>query len=269
MTQGILLFASNNDLISYTDIAEECARRCQQYLNKPVSVITSTPEQIKNPQIFDRIIAIADTQTDNVRKFHNGSFETNSQWKNYSRADAWQLTPYDETLVIDVDYFLYTDVLNYCFDQPNDLVVAKTSQDLSYWRDSSEFKYLGLTQLDFYWATVFFFRKTKDTKIFFDLVSHIKDNWTFYKQKYQFSSRLYRNDFSFTIAVHLLKDLVTDLPFDLHYITDRDIVISISDNSCKALIQRQRKSNEYIITDIRDVDLHIMNKIALQELIDV
>jgi hypothetical protein len=269
MTQGVLLFASNNDLIKYTDIAEECARRCQKYLNKPISVITSTPEQIKNPQIFDKIIAIADDQLGNVKKFYNGLEETNSQWKNYSRADAWQLTPYDETLVIDVDYFLYTDILNYCFNQPNDLVVAKTSQDLSYWRDSSEFKYLGLTQLDFYWATVFFFRKTADTKTFFDLISHIKDNWTFYKQKYQFSSRLYRNDFSFTIAVHLLKDLVADLPFDLHYITDRDTVIAISDKACKALIQRQRKSNEYVISDIRDIDLHIMNKIALQELVSV
>lgn len=269
MTQGVLLFASNNDLINYTDIAEECARRCHTHLGRPVSVITSTPEQIKNPQIFDKIISIADNQADNVRKFYNGLEETNSQWKNYSRADAWQLTPYAETLVIDVDYFLYTDVLNYCFNQPNDLVIAKTSQDLSYWRDSSEFKYLGLTQLDFYWATVFFFRKNADTKIFFDLVSHIKDNWTFYKQRYQFSSRLYRNDFSFTIAVHLLKDLVTDLPFDLHYITDRDIIISISEEFCKALIQRRSKSNEYIISDIRGIDLHIMNKLALQELVSV
>jgi hypothetical protein len=63
--------------------------------------------------------------------------------------------------------------------------------------------------------------------------------------------------------------MVADLPFDLHYITDRDTVISISDKYCKALIQRQRRSNEYIISDIRGVDLHIMNKVALQELISV
>lgn len=267
MTKGVVLFASNNESVLYTDIAEECASRIHRHLNKPVSLITSTPEQIKNVSLFDKIIAVSESDTTQHRKFYNGNQEAMLQWKNFSRADAYNLTPYEETLVIDVDYFLYTDKLNWCFDQPNNLVVAKHSQDLSYWRSDKEFQTLGLSQIDFYWATVFFFRKNKETEIFFDLISHIKDNWTFYKQTYQFSSRLYRNDFSFSIAAHLLKDLVTDLPFALHYITDRDVVLGIRDNCCKALIQQKGKSENYIISDIRNLDLHIMNKLALQELI--
>jgi hypothetical protein len=266
MTQGVVLFASNNDAISYTDIAEHCAVRVNRHLNKPVSLITSTADQIKNPGVFDNIISIQD-HTVQQRKFRNGDLESTDIWKNFSRADAYSLTPYDETLVLDADYFLYTDVLNYCFDQPNDLVVARHSKDISFKRSNLEFQHIGFTQIDFYWATVFFFRKTAETQVFFDLVNHIKDNWTFYKHSYQFSSSLYRNDFSFALAAHILKGLVVDLPFPLHYVTDRDVVVSVNDDYCKVLLQKH--SSDYIVSDIRNVDLHIMNKIALQELINV
>jgi hypothetical protein len=267
MTQGVLLFASNNDAISYTDIAEECARRCRQYLNVPVSVVSSTPEQIKNKYVFDKIISYTDTTPHPLRNFKNNDQSVVSEWKNFSRSDAWDLTPYNETLVIDVDYFLFTDKLKYCFDQPTDLVIAKSSQDLSYWRDQSEFETFGLIKNDFYWATVFFFRKTPQTQVFFNLVSHIKDNWIYYKQQYQFSSRLYRNDFSFSIAVSILKDLVSELPFPLHYITDQDTVLSINDKCCKVLLQK--RYGKEIISDIRSLDIHIMNKLALKDLLNV
>jgi hypothetical protein len=267
MTRGVLLFASNNDAISYTDIAEECAKRCQRYLQVPVSVVSSTPDQIKNKAVFDNIISYTDKTAYSLRDFKNKDQSVVSEWKNLSRSDAWNLTPYDETLVIDVDYFLFTDKLKYCFEQSSDLVISKLSQDLSYWRDQSEFKSFGLIKNDFYWATVFFFRKTSQTKIFFNLISHIRDNWIYYKQQYQFSSRLYRNDFSFSIAVGMLKDIAVELPFPLCYITDQDTVISINESCCKVLIQRPH--GKEIISDIRDLDIHIMNKLALKELLNV
>jgi hypothetical protein len=265
MTKGVLLFASNSSSVRYTDIAEQCAARCVKHLNVPVSVVSSTPNEIKNPQVFDQIISIPESDVRQFRNFKDGNVEVVDQWKNYSRAYSWDLSPYNETLVIDVDYFLYTDVLKFCFEQPEDLVISKHSQDLSFWRDGSEFKYLGLTQLDFYWATVFFFRKTPDTEIFFNFIKHIEQNWIYYKQRYQFNSRLYRNDYAFTIASHVLKELVTPLPFKLHYVTDRDKILSISDDCCKALIQNNK---DYIVSDIRNIDIHIMNKLALQELIN-
>lgn len=265
MTKGVLLFASNNGEIDYTTLAEQCALRCKEYLNVPVSLITTTPLEIKNPDIFDSLIVVSESDSIQYRKFKNGSDEAQvGAWKNFSRADAWALTPYDETLVIDVDYFLYTDVLKWCFEQPGDLVIAKHSLDLSFQRNQKEFTYLGNTMLDFYWATVFFFRKTAETQTFFDFISHVRDNWTFYKQQYQFSSRLYRNDFSFTIAANLFKGIVTDLPFALHFIADQDIVLSVNDTCCKVLTQRN--NSEYLVADVRGVDLHIMNKLALMEL---
>lgn len=265
MTRGVLLFASNNGEIDYTTLAEQCAARCKQYLNVPVSLITTTPTEIKHPEVFDALIVVSENDSVQYRNFKNG--DTHSQvgvWKNFSRADAWELTPYDETLVIDVDYFLYTDTLKWCFDQPSDLVVAKHSVDLSFQRNQQEFTHLGNTLVDFYWATVFFFRKTAETKTFFDLISHIKDNWIYYKQQYQFSSRLYRNDFSFSIAANILKGLVTDLPFALHFVADQDVVLEVTDDCCKVLTQQRH--GRYFVCDIRDVDLHIMNKLALQEL---
>lgn len=265
MTQGVLLFASNNKEIDYTTLAEQCAIRCKQYLNVPVSLVTTTPLEIKHPEIFDSLIVISEDTEVQYRNFKNSDATSSiGVWKNFSRADAWALTPYDETLVIDVDYFLYTDTLKWCFDQPGDLVIGRHSLDLSFARPSTEFEYLGNTLIDFYWATVFFFRKTDETKTFFELISHIKDNWIFYKQQYQFSSRLYRNDFSFSIAANILSGIVTDLPFKLHFVTDQDVVLSVDDVCCKVLTRQS--PGRYIVADIRGVDLHIMNKLALQEL---
>lgn len=265
MTKGVLLFASNSELIRYTDLAEICAQRCQQYLKLPVSIVTDSGAEIKNPSIFDKIISTVDN-SNQQRKFYNGDDSSLGQWKNSSRADAYKLTPYNETLVIDVDYFLYTDKLKWCFEQPNDLVIARQSQDVSYCRDNSEFVYLGGTQIDFYWATVFFFRKNEINKIFFDFISHIRDNWSFYKSQYQFSSHLYRNDFSFSIAAHVLKELVTELPFPLLYVIDKDTVITFNNECCKVIFS---KNNKQILTDIRNIDIHLMNKLALREIISV
>lgn len=269
MSKGVLLFASNNSTTRYTDLAEVCARRCKKHLGVPVSVVSSTPSEIKHSEVFDKIISIPESSQTQLRTFKDGTAEVVSEWKNFSRGYSWDLTPYDETLVIDVDYFLYTDVLNYCFNQESELVVSKYSQDLSFWRDQKEFNTLGITQIDFYWATVFFFKKTEDTKVFFDYIKHIEQNWTYYKYQYQFSSRLFRNDFAFSIAAHELSGLVTPLPFKLHYLTDCDVVLSVTDDYCKTLIQKKNKPSEYVISDIRDVDIHIMNKLALERLINV
>ena len=264
MTKGVLLFASSNKEINYVALAELCAKRCARYLGLPVTLITTTPEDIKDTTVFDQVIIQELSLVNQYRKFKNGedSFRVGT-WKNFSRADAWSLTPYDETLVIDVDYFLFTDKLSWVFEQSADLVISKGSVDLSFYREQAEFQYLGNTKIDFYWATVFFFRKTEETRIFFDLILHIQDNWLFYKQQYQFVSSLFRNDYAFSIAAHILKDLVTDLPFKLHFITDQDIVLDLNDTACKVLT---KSKNSYLVSDIRDVDIHVMNKLALQEI---
>ena len=55
MTQGVLLFAQNNNEIDYVRIAVFAAERIKQYLNMPVSIVTN---MIIDHSIFDQIISL-------------------------------------------------------------------------------------------------------------------------------------------------------------------------------------------------------------------
>jgi len=83
---------------------------------------------------------------------------------------------------MDTDFIVSNSVLKNCFLQKNNFLIYKTGFELSNWRDLSEFDYISETSIDFYWATVVYFKKTDTNKLFFDLLKHIKENWLHYRR---------------------------------------------------------------------------------------
>ena len=45
--------------------------------------------------------------------------------------------------------------------------------------------------------------------MFFDLIKHIEENYIHYRNMYQFKTSVYRNDFAFSIAVHIMNGYQT------------------------------------------------------------
>ena len=149
----------------------------------------------------------------------------------------------------------------------------KDSYDLSSWRDTSEFKYLNQYSIPFYWATVFYFKKTQVSQAFFDLIKHIKENWLYYKNLYSIDSFTFRNDFAFSIAVHIFNDSknfnnVGVFPGKMYYTLDKDLLVSGTDNSFTFLIEKEKYNGEYTAMKVRNLDIHIMNKYSLSRFID-
>lgn len=213
MTQGVLIYAFNNQELDYATLAVEAARRVKIFLNKPVTIVTDSVEWLKqsNPQYslyVDSIVSISRDDelytiihNDNIRRYHDGTLsERKLTFKNQIRTKTYELSPYNETLVIDSDFLIANDNLKYCWNQPSDFLIWKESQDLSGYRTDDKLIKLSDYTIDFYWATVFFFRKSEETKIFFDLVDYIRENWGYYKLLYQFSTPIFRNDHAFSIA---------------------------------------------------------------------
>ena len=102
-------------------------------------------------------------------------------------------------------------------------------------------------------------------KTFFELIKHIKDNWSFYRFTYQIVGQNYRNDHSFSIAIHMFNDFQETnwpmkLPSKQYYITDRDEVIHF-DGDWELKLSVDTK--EYYPCKINGMNLHIMNKLAL------
>jgi hypothetical protein len=278
MTQGVLLIANNNSEIDYLKLASYTAKQVKQYLNVPVSLITdSTHLFFKNYArdaiLFDKIIDCVDTDL-NYKSFYDGDqLQSKTSWKNGTRSSCFDLTPYDETLVIDVDYVINSDNLSHCFNQPHDFLIYRRSADLSVLRSKIEFDLVSNTSIPFYWATVFYFKKTAATDNLFTLINNIKDNWHYYKRLYQINSPNFRNDYAFSIAIHMLSGFYQNnfaghLPGKMFYALDKDYLIDIKDNNMQFLVQHSAAAGQYIPVKTTGIDVHVMNKHSLLKVID-
>jgi hypothetical protein len=275
MTRGVLIFAQNNAAIDYTKMAVFAAGRVKKFLNVPVSIVTDSREQLMshNSDVFDQIIDITDTVY--YTKYFYDGVETSVSlpWKNTSRSNCFYLSPYDETLVIDADFIINSSTLDYCWNQPGDFLIYKKSFDLAQRENQKEFSYISEYSTDFYWATVFWFRKNTNTEAFFNLVSHIKDNWGYYKFLYQIHSTNFRNDLAFSIAIHMTNGFTDgtfagQLPGKLFYIHDMDILTGIDGTNMNFLVQHTMANGGYIPAKTSGIDVHIMNKHSLLRVID-
>lgn len=277
MTQGVLIFAFNNSEIDYVEIAIYAAKRVKQFLNKPVSLVTDSSNCLytvhkADASVFDKVIETTDG-TGQIKKFYDGAdIHTNLIWKNSNRANCFELSPYDETLVIDSDFIINSSFLSYCWNQPNEFLIYDQYNDLASWRDTSEFDYINEFSIPFYWATVFFFKKTQTNNHFFTLIEHVKENWAYYAKVYRLPSTRYRNDIAFSIAIHMMNgftDGTFATPFanKLSYTIDRDFLVEATDNRMVFLVNKQNTTNQYTALSTQSLDVHVMNKKSLLRVI--
>ena len=276
-TKGALLFARNNGKIDYVKQALFLAKRIQQHLNIPVSVVTDSVEYLKKldeKNIFDNIIEIGYLVTNNNRRYYDGSLSSQTiNFKNDARYRAYELSPYDETLLLDTDFIICNNILKKCFDSTDNFLIYKDANDVAKVRDESEFEKISDYTIDFYWATVVFFRKTKINKIFFDLVGHIQDEWEHYRRIYQIKSAMFRNDYAFSIAIHIINGFqkgtfAEQLPGIKLYSTDRDILWKLDNSEMTFLVEKKHYLGEYTILKTINQNVHVMNKFSLERIIN-
>jgi hypothetical protein len=269
MTRGVLIFAQNNSEIDYAKISLFAAEQVKRHLNVPVSLITDSKDWLLQSQptavdAFDQFITTW-TDTQQTKRFYDGTLASKTlTWKNLNRSDCYELTPYDETLVIDSDYIINSSNLAKIWDNVNDFLIYQDSFDLAQWRDDRSFRYLNQYAIPFYWATAFYFKKSNENQAFFDLVKHVKLNWSYFRALYNIDSTVFRNDFAFSIAIHMMgDDFAKSLPGKMNYTLDRDVLVDIEDTTLKFLVEKKNYSGEYIATKTTNLDMHVMNKYSL------
>lgn len=276
MTNGALIFAHNNTDVDYIKLANFAASRVKKFLDIPVSIVTDGKnwllEQYPNHE-FDKIIKL-ETKDTNKKEFYDGSLSYKKlHWKNITRHQAYNLTPYDKTLVIDSDYIINSSILKFAFEKDELFQIYQKSFDLSGWRDTSYFERINPHSIPFYWATAFVFQKDPIVNAFFDLIAYIKENWSYFRMLYNMGPTIFRNDFAFSIAIHIMNgktdgEFATPLPGTMTYVQDRDILINIKDTSMNFLVEKKDYLGEYIAAKTADIDVHVMNKMSLSRVID-
>ena len=251
-SKGVLIFAFNTDVIIYVTIAEHTARLAQHTLNLPVTLVTETGTQ--TTYNFDQIIYV-----DNILENYKPTKNAVYQWRNGDRYKAYELSPYDETLLIDSDYLILDTSLLKLFSQTFDYRIMTYNQKPGKAWDER----MGIYSLQYQWATVILFRKTVRSQMLFELAGRVQRNYSYYFNLYHLSRGTFRNDFAFTIANNILNGydqgmnqgipwpmLTLSEPVDSLSLKDRLIVIKETDKAY--VVPRQNlhiMNKEYLLSD--------------------
>lgn len=238
-SRGIVAFAYNVDTIDYVSIATNTLELASQQLGLPYTLITD--QELQND-------------------FHTNRYDIDTgqfiKWRNVGRHHAYELSPYDETLVIDVDYLILDNNLNKIFDIDWDYLLARNSIALTAaWPEK-----MGENSLPYVWATVFAFRKTPRAQMFFDLVGRIQRNYAYYCALFNVQERNFRNDYAFAMADIILNGYTVDkksIPGSILAI-DQSIT-SMNLINGKVIVKDKNKS--YVLPQ---TNLHVMSKAYLQ-----
>ena len=276
MSKGVIIFAHNNRQIDYIRMSILAAKLANKNLQVPVSLVTdpSTIDWMKESNIekkvtqtFDKIIITQrPDDTSNIKNYNDGKDTVHAPFTNGNRCSVWDLTPYDRTLMIDSDYLTLTDILSTYWEVDSDLLISGNYNDIQgHERVGYLDTHISETGIEMLWATTVMFTKNETTKIFFDLVSHVKEKYKMYSDIYRFNPIIFRNDIAFSIAKHIMnghqKINEPKLP-DIFSTADKDILVDVSNKKLKFLVA-QNNSDDYVATSVRNKDVHVMNKFSI------
>lgn len=263
MTRGALIFAFNNEKIDYVRMAEWSAGNIRRHLGIPTCLVTDRMPEHTN---FEKII-IASPHTPGHRHFDDLT-ETVS-WFNGNRVDAYEASPWDQTLVLDADYVVASDRLKELFDCNQDFLAHRWAYDVTGLQTFNDLNYFGRFNMPMWWATVMMFNRSTSTKLIFDSMKMIRANWNHYRNIYQNTRSVYRNDHALTIALGIVNGHTldhADIPWQLASITPGPGLEYIDTDCYQVNFVTRQKQNRWI--RLKNQDFHAMGKGHLGDLID-
>jgi len=268
MNKGAVLIVHDNGTVDYSALTILAAKLVKKHLKVPVSIITDkhTLENLKKKTdslefLCDKIILIESPMTNNKRVIFHGDNYKSMSFMNQTRSSIWELTPYERTLLIDVDYLIFSDTLSMYWESPEDFLIAGSASEVLNKRLGILDKRISDTGPHMYWATTVMFTKNTRTKILFDLIEYIKENYLYFSEIYKFDTRTFRNDIAFSLAKHIIDGFISPsgqcLPSVLTMF-DKDLLLDIKKKSLKFMIHDWNDGD--ILIDISDRDIHFINK---------
>lgn len=284
MSRGVLMFGINNEHIQYTQLAIMASAFVKRNMPGAKTAIITDAEsrdfQKNNSayqldSFFDHVIIAPKekgSSFSNQRKYSDTRYyHVSAQFKNTTRSLAYELSPFDETLLIDSDVLVANNALSAVWGCQEDVLINHRATNLfSQPLDGQEDR-LNPYGIKMSWATIIYFKKSPKAELLFNLVEHIKENWQFYKLTYHFPGGLYRNDYAFSIALHILNsfeesfDFAKPLPDDT-ILTALDIdqfFKIISPTDFLFFVNDKRENWKFYACKTRGLNVHCMNKISL------
>lgn len=254
MSKGVLMFAFNNGVTDYFEMAVRATKRVNKHLQLPVTVVTdSNTDTSKYESVFDKIIT---TTSD------SSNIKDKTIWINKGRHQAYDLSPYDETLILDTDYLVNSKTLLKPFELYDDFMCHNSTNFILV--DKAQPEQVSTKFIDTAWATVIYFKKTSRTKQIFECMQMVQDNYQHYVNVFDMYSTMYRNDYSLTIALWIVNGHSINnndyIPWNLLHLTNQVKAHRVTDTEYIFF----NSSHKYVT--LKEVDFHVMNKKNFMEI---
>ena len=251
MSRGVLLYAFNNGTTDYLSMARWSAKRIERFLGLPTTIVSN----------------MDDAESGGVRVFN--AIKGREPWYNASRNRAWDHSPYDETIVLDVDYVVNSEILNLLFEVDKPFMIHETAHDVTCRGNTINLDRFGEHKFPSRWATVMYFNRSTEAKEVFDAVEMIKSNWRHYGDLYKFRSDTFRNDWAFSMALGLLGGHVESskcsIPWPLVSATT-DVDVRSGEREDTFVLSYITPQQKAVIQNVKGLDMHIMNKDAMEKI---
>jgi hypothetical protein len=276
MTQGFLIHAYNNTELDYGTMALCSALLIKKHLRINSVSLATTDDTIKwisdnhgadlIAQAFDHITVVDIDRDASVRTYHDTRYSSKIQpYYNGNRSDSFDLSPFDETILIDADYLILDDSLDNAWNSVEDLMVNKSIRDLRHAMNIGGFdQRFNEMSIPLYWATVMYFKRNNRIKAVFETMKFIKENYGYYQDLYRFSpSGYFRNDYALSIALHMISgqfenDAITPLPLsEIVVATENDDMIGFKNGH--AFFVSETVQGDFKLHQVRN-NVHVMNK---------
>jgi hypothetical protein len=262
MSTGALIFAFNNESIDYVAMAAWSAKNIQRHLGIPVSLVTDVAVDY---DVFDQVIYTAVEESSNTRHFTDVGTVT---WHNLNRMDAYTLTPYSQTLVLDADYVVASNQLQSILASQEDFMCHRTAYDITGLNNFEGLNVFGKNNMPMWWATVMMFRTSERARLIFESMGMIRDNWTHYRNLYGNNTATYRNDHALSIALniengHTLQ--TQDIPWGLASLTPEHSIQQLEQDHYRIDYVNSKNKPQWI--SLKNQDFHAMGKQQLGDIV--
>ena len=279
--KGICFFAYNNEEIDYIQLAHIAAGYVKaNMVNNKTCLITDKGtydyfekrvDKDFHNACFDHVVLTDFENAPNPRRHYDSPWaEFTAQFNNSNKHKIFEYTPFEKTLLLDIDYIVKNNFYDYIFDSEFPLAMHRESQYLQYEPPYMNEITLADGGIHHWWSTVIYFDQSVESKTFFDTWAHVKDNWDYYHLLYQFPPALFRTDFCVSIACHLLNgynenNFVHDfLGIKMRNMDQKDELHEIKSLNDWIFLSHVRKEVwKNILVRNQDLNIHVMNKRAL------
>lgn len=241
---GVLVYCFNTPVYRYDKIAAKTIPLLKKNLGLEITMITDIDTFKMLPDLGHINYKLLEPEKTNGidRK----------PWYNLERHRAYDLSPYDTTILVDIDYFCYTEQLLEYAKTDHDFWIHEHVHDLT---GKNNYAFKSNSIIPMLWATVIIFKKTKKVRALFDMVRQVKNNYQYYCSLYRIDFKNFRNDYAFSMAAHQIDGMVTTnkIPVKLPTLPANARVLRVTDTGITWELDNVENSIDHS-------DVHVIDK---------